>query len=169
MEPTVLTEALELAELADPLELAELADPLERAELTETLERTELTEALELVTAETFFARAWVGAGSACEVAVGPGSACEPINQVRGSVVQKETVFGGADSCTALASAWVGVGSACEVVVGARGAFPRRRNSSFAIASSPATAAPGGQSDTAALNSLRASPLSLAASCSSPR
>ena len=85
MEPTVLTEALELAELADPLE---------RAELTEALERTELTEALELVTAETFFARAWVGAGSACEVAVGPGSACEPINQVRGSLVQKEAVFG---------------------------------------------------------------------------
>ena len=160
MEPAVLAEALALAALTDPLE---------RAALTEALERTELTEALELVPAETFFARAWVGAGSACEVAVGPGSACEPINQVRGWVIQKEAVFGDAVSCTALAPARVGVGSACEVVVGARGAFPRRRSSSFAIASSPATAAPGGQSDTAALNSLRASPLSLAASCSSPR
>src|SRR5215831_4831419 len=96
----------------------------------------------------------------------GGGSACEvPVNRVKG--YQKETVFGRAGSCTALAPAWVGVGSACEVVVA--GALPRRRNSSFAIASSPATAAPGGQSDTAALNSLRASPLSLAASCNSPR
>src|SRR6516225_2631462 len=81
-----------------------------------------------------------ISAGCACEVVGGGGSACEvPVNPVKG--YQKETVFGRAGSCTALAPAWVGVGSVCEVVV--VGAFPRRRNSSFAIASSPATAAPG--------------------------
>jgi hypothetical protein len=52
-----------------------------------------------------------VAAGSACEAAwVRAGSACEiPINQVRGSVVQKEAVFGLAGCCTALAPAWVAI------------------------------------------------------------
>jgi len=112
---------VEPAALSESLALAAVTGALERAALTEALERTELSEALELVPAEPFFARAWAGAGSACEVVVGSGSAREVINQVRGLVVQKEAVF--AVSCAALARARVGAGWASEAVVGSGWAF----------------------------------------------